>query len=302
MKIKPVTTELKPNYPDKYNDEVRRILTASKPMRWVGTPIAGVLSAAVALGLVGCSGEQTGIHGSELPGGKIHGETYTPKITQHIIAGDIPIPSHYMFQGTYIPLFEFGDGTGSIGCVAIVAPVFMTEEEAFEIISAAFAEAGLHINRHSGVLNNMNIPVTNTNGFGGSEVTGETIVKGTLQPDGLLTSHELPVEFVSNTDVSDWHRDDGGPFISVSLYDMKQAAQTLAENNPGIIVFYDPVGGSVNYEIAWRLEREEGENDESFNTRVNEMMMEQRRNASAESEQLLRQQVEAFIAWLFDMG
>ena len=305
MKIKPVTAEQKPNYPDKYNDEIKRILTSSKPARWVGTPLVGVLSAAVALGLGGCVGEQYGSPGVDPPEGGLPIVISTPSITEHVLMGDVPAPSFYQFQGTYIPLFAFGEGTGGIGCVAISAPVFLSEEEAFEVISAAFAEAGLHISRQVGNMENINLPITNVHGRreGRDENDRNATVQGNLKPDGMLTTHDLPVAFVSRSDVIDWHQDDGdGPWISWSSYYIKQAAQTLADNNAGLIVFYDPVAGELNREDLWKIEREEGESDEAFNHRYHEFIVEREKEALVESEQLLRKQVEAFIAWLFDMG
>lgn len=305
MKIKPVTTETKPNYPDKYNEEIRRILTTSKPTRWVGTPLVGVLSAAVALGLGGCVDIQDDPSAFETPG------LHTPSINEpsglieHVLMGDVPMPTHYQFQGTYIPLFEFGDGTGGIGCVAIVAPVFMSEEEAFEVISAAFAEAGLHITRQVGTLEDVNIPITNLGGRSdGQDVTDpNAIVQGSLKPDGMLTTHDLPIAFVSTTDVANWHKDiDDEPRISWSTFHIKQAARTLADNNAGLVVFYDPVAGELNRESLWDFEREDGESDEAYNERYRTFIIEKEKEALVESEQLLRQQVEAFISWLFEMS
>jgi len=305
MKIKPVTTELKPNYPDKYNEEIQRILVTSKPARWVGTPIIGVLSAAVALGLGGCAGEQLGTSGSEPPEDGLPIVISTPSITEHVLMGDVPAPSLYQFHGTYIPLFEFGEGSGGIGCVAIVAPVFMSEEDAFEIISAAFEEAGLHLTRNVETMEDVNLPVTNLGGRGdGRDLTDpNATVQGTLKPDGMLTTHDLPVAFVSTSDVNNWHIDiDNEPRISWSNFYIKQAAQTLANNNAGLVVFYDPVAGELNRDDFRDFEREEGESEEAYADRYRAFMIEREKEALVESEQLLRKQVEAFIAWLFDMG
>jgi len=297
MKIKPVTDAVTPNYPDKYNENIKRILTTSKPGRWIGTPLIGVLSAAVTLGLGGCADPKESENGELNNPIAILTPSITP--TMHVLMGDVPAPTQYQFQGTYIPLFEFGKGTGSIGCVAITAPVFMSEEDAFAIIAAAFSEAGLLMTHYPGNIKNMNLPVTNLDG---EDVENKT-VQGTLTPDGKLTSYDLPVAFVSTSNVHSWHKEIGdGPFISRSVFYIKQAAQTLSENNAGLIVFYDPVAGNMDANKWWGLEREDGESDESFTARANAVRDEERKNAVAESEILLRQQVEAFIEWLFDMN
>lgn len=78
---------------------------------------------------------------------------------------------------------------------------------------------------------------------------------------------------------------------------------TLVENNTAMAVFYDPVAGMVNYMEATRdIEQEDGESDEAFFARLDAIRDELHKNALAESELMLRKQVEAFIAWLFQMG
>ena len=122
MKIKPVTTTTTPKYPDKYDKNIKNILIKNKPNRWVGTPLVGLLSAAVTFSLSGCAGEELIPQGPETPGTAITTPAVRP--TEYILMGDVPGPYQEIFQGTHIPLFEFGEGTGGIGCMAITAPVF----------------------------------------------------------------------------------------------------------------------------------------------------------------------------------
>jgi hypothetical protein len=216
--------------------------------------------------------------------------------------GDVPSPYQEIFQGTYIPFFEFGEGTGGVGCMAITAPVFLTEEEAFEVIAAAFAEAGLYLDKPSGYRPDVNFPITNING---EEVDRNKTVPGTLLSNEMfkLWTHDLTVKFVSITDVINWQDDpDAPPTTSVSSYNIKQAAETLATNNTAMAVFYDPVAGMVDYSTIFSIEQEDGESDEAFFARLDTIREEEQKKALAESEQMLRKQVEAFIAWLFQMG
>jgi hypothetical protein len=284
-----------------YDKDIKNILISSKPSRWIGTPLAGLLTAAVTFSLSGCAGEDLTPQGSENPGTAILTPAVTP--TVHILMGDVPSPYQEIFQGTYIPFFEFGDGTGGIGCMAITAPVFMTEEEAFEVIAAAFAESGLYLDKPSGYRPDVNLPVTNIDG---EEVDRNKTVQGTLESDEMfkLWTHDLTVKFVSVTDVINWREDpDATPTISFSTFNIKQTAETLAENNTAMVVFYDPVAGMVDYLAITRdIEREAGESDEAFYDRLDAIREDAHREALAESEQMLRKQVEAFIAWLFQMG
>ena len=290
MTIKPVIEAVTPKYPDKYGEDMRNVLSAAKPYRWLGTPLIGALSVTIAFGLSGCVNEQYVTAGvAPMPTTTIHGE----------MPGDLENCDTMLFA-TLIPLFEFGVGTGGIGCVAIVAPVFMSEEEAFVILSETFREAGLTLHRNSETLDNINIPVTNIDG---EKVDPGATLRGSLNPQGLLDGLDLPVVFVSRWDVANWHVDiDGGPRISFSGFNVKGAAQTLAENNPGMVVFYDPVVGEVNYDSLWELEREPGESDHAYGVRIDAALNELTSAALVESEQMLRLQAEAFIAWLGDNG
>jgi hypothetical protein len=120
----------------------------------------------------------------------------------------------------------------------------------------------------------------------------------------MLGTHDLTVKFVSKEDVIRWHKDiDDSPRITWSNFDIKQAAMTLAENNTAMVVFYDPVVGRVDWlAVTHDIKREDDESDEVFFARLDAIWEEEQRKALAESEQMLRKQVEAFIAWLFQMG
>jgi len=83
--------------------------------------------------------------------------------------------------------------------------------------------------------------------------------------------------------IRNWHQNlVGEPIIAGTSYNIINAARTLAENNPGIVVFYDPIAGYVDYTEMRHEELAQAARDES--------------------EKMLRKQVEAFIAWLVDGG
>jgi len=84
---------------------------------------------------------------------------------------------------------------------------------------------------------------------------------------------------------------------SVSSYNMKKAAQVLADNNSGLLVFYDP-SAQPDAEGLWELKQEEGESDEAYHARWDAIRSDAEQTARAESEQLLRAQAEAFLQWL----
>jgi hypothetical protein len=209
-----------------------------------------------------------------------------------------------------VPLFEYGEGTGAIGCVAIAAPAFLSEEEAFAILSSALAEAGLTLGREAMPLEQAILPVTDLNPVIREGETCLATTHGDLAAYGLQgLEPTFAVEFVSTDDVEAWQKKtaEGEPVMmsSVSVYGVREAAQTLAGHNPGLVVFYDPmvmadIGNLVELE---RLSEESEDEywarwDAAWNTAFPEAVQ----SAKAESQQLLREQAQAFVHWLHTEG
>ena len=278
MKIKPVKVISTPKYPDKYSEETHRVLMSAKPNRWLGTPLAaGMLAATVALSVSGCVADYYTDGVMPIPEGTASPITTpstpaTPDIFEYVTMGE-PVQLQTWLSASLVPLFEYGEGTGIIGCVSVTAPGFFSEEEAFAVISAAFAEAGLTLNQGFEELENVNLPVTDM--FDDGKSKRYATAPGSLMPDGFLDEQGLAVAFVSDADFDNWYKDTE-KMETVSSYNIKKAAQTLAENNPGLVVFYDPVV-NIDYDKP---------SDEAW------------QEAYAEAVRLLHQQAEAFIKWL----
>ena len=315
MKIKPVEIKPAPKYPDKYNAELQRVLTASRPYRWLGTPLAaGVLTAAVALSVSACNANQVKYGGfaplvsggdpapiigtGDIPKSRetasLDNVDITEDIFDYITMGEVAPFKTWQYTSA-IPLFEYGEGTGTIGCESITAPVFMSEEEAFAILSAAFADAGMTLSRGAETLEQAQLPVTNMYDYGNEKDRYPT-KQGDLAPDGFLETVCLPVEFISRGDVEDW-QGDTNTWSSVSGYNMIKTARTLADNNDGVAVFYDPVT-FMDYSKWSTPERGDDESDEEFYARWDEARLQGERRAMEESERLLRLQAESLISWL----
>lgn len=280
MKIKPVESIQTPNYPDKYSVESKLAVRAATPRRWLKAPLALSLSAAVALGLSGC--EEFVIVGKSPVPVNTDSPVNTDNYEEYVIMGDMPIPTN--LNGFFIPLFEFGEGTGSIGCVAVAAPTFMSEEEAFVILASSFEEAGLELAR--------NIDTLET-AFGYSLV------------HGVLGESSLPVyvKFVSQKDVQNWDLETHDDYDAFTCFRMKEAAQKLVKESTNLAVFYDPVTYiNENEAMAiWKKYeeiRELGLDELETQWRCNEIYEAARNKALEESAELLRQQVNAFIEWL----
>ena len=148
----------------------------------------------------------------------------------------------------------------------------------------AFAEAGLTLEFNWQTLQGVTLPVTNIYGSSGQDEKRPDTRKGNLTPDGLVNG--LPVVFVSAQDVRAWHGETGWA-STVEVFNAKEAAQTLAENNPGLVVFYDPM-------TYWDI----GGYGEEFG----ETWEKSEEAAREASRQLLREQAEAFLQWLRTEG
>jgi hypothetical protein len=285
--------------------------------------MAGVLSASVVLGAGGCDANPAKPGISVIPG-STYNPTLTdepastgperPDITDYVLGG-VPMPypdvtwdptvtydaeptsTWFNPDAIMIPLFEYGEGTGAIGCEVVAAPVFLSEEEAFEILAAHFADAGLTLRRDAITLENANVPLIDFNKGASDYGTYET-VPGSLVSDGFLGRQSLPVVFVSFKDVDRWASNEGGGWLSVTGYSPRLAAKTLAENNQYLAVFYDPVT-VPNLES---LQRKDGEDADDYYARWQTEYQELTQEARAESERLLGLQAEAFVAWLRSVG
>ena len=295
MTIKPEKTAPQPKYPDKYSITVKKIETA-RPRRWVGLPlVTGVLTAAITLGLCGCDSNTLVIDRVPLA---------TPNIGLEIDVFPMPADTDNLTFVTSepnrigsIPIFLFGEGTGTIGCMAVNSPVFLSEEEAVALLSTVFEEAGLKLSSESNTLEGAKLPITDKYGtIVENEINDTVTVQGDLEIDGLLdVAGGLPIAFVSANDIDTWQKDTDY-VSSVESYDFRDTAKILANNNSGLAVFYDP---AVLCNFDWsKVNRLNDETDEEFAIRCDAALAAAKQEARAESEQLLRQQIEAFLQWL----
>ena len=343
MTIQPVDRKPDPKYPDKYAEDLRRVLAAAQPGRWLAAPlVVGVLASTVALGLSGCR-EHVVMGDMPIPTStELATQSETESDTEYVVMGDMPVPISETSEpstartkpsttskaaasttapseselfitlgiptqvpatlarnisipaGRVVPLFDYGVGTGVLGCEVVAAPVFLSEEEAFAILRASFAEAGLALDAN-GKSRSAVLPVTDR--FGDTTTAGTQ--KGTLTPDGAVNG--IPVEFISLDDVHAWEKPQGDAWVSVEGYSMRGAADVLAAQNPGLVVFYDPAA-VADTGALWSMEQKPGESEEAYSARRSAAYENARKNAQAESENLLRQQVRAFVEWVGTEG
>jgi hypothetical protein len=182
------------------------------------------------------------------------------------------------------PIFQHGNGRGAFGCEAVNPPVFLSEDEARQVIIEEAKRAGLTFTTEAPELKKVAIPVTN-------EGMGEQKPKNTdgpLKLDLYAKKQKVAVEYVSQDDFKAWEGKDGGPRSSVSSVDILDAATRLRDGlekaKPAemVGVLYDPMS-RVNYD---------GKKD----------WKDSEADAKVAAREELRKQVKDFMAWLKAQG
>jgi hypothetical protein len=207
-------------------------------------------------------------------------------------------------QAIVAPIFEHGEGRGAVGCVVVSPPVFLSEEDALQVIHEELARAGLEPTVRDTELWSVVIPKRQqelrVDWISGRWDMSSSIVEvaGTGRPlevDLLDPERAVAVEYVSTSDHERmWIR----TFRStVRGFDLKEAAQWLSEKTQGqeeavhLGVLYDPAS-----RVRFRWSRDDGSSDndpQAFKTAE---------EARAGSQRLLRQQVRDFVDWLKGQG
>ncbi|MFH1039055.1 MAG: hypothetical protein V1789_10365 [PVC group bacterium] len=195
------------------------------------------------------------------------------------------------------PIFEYGEGRGATGCVVVSPPVFLSEEEALQVIVEELTNAGVEVTGTDVVLEGVTIPQrikTYQQVEGKLEEKVEEI-PGTepLSVDIKDDRHRIGVEFVSK---SDYFKLGGAMSAStVQDYDFKQVAggvaKAVGQKGNGIYfgTFYDPA-----VPMNWESLRAEQAGKKRWEAA--------KIQGGAEAKRLLRQQVQGFIDWLKGQG
>ena len=189
------------------------------------------------------------------------------------------------------PVFMHGDGRGSLGCVAVNPPVFLSEGEARAVILDEAKRAGIVLADHA-VLPDVGTPATTT------QYQSETHYRMRTRAvtlDGFNRKRLIGFEFVSRHDFDNWKGWEWGR-STVSRYDILTAAQVLrngvsaAEPAGAYAVFYDPCLG------PWDAKGIGGPRPDYTQRRT------LNRKAGQMSREQLRAQVKDFIKWLKAQG
>jgi hypothetical protein len=312
MELQPVRRVRKPDYPPRadllHHPECARRLGTRRPGAAAGlATAAGML---LAMGLGACrerpSASSSG-GAPELPGSP---GTPPPRATARTNAR----PTIELAHTVVAPVFEFGDGRGTTGCMVVAPPAFLSEEEAMLVIKEELAQHGIHLGP-GGPLPGVSVAPRVRTTVGGDDaddtydIREDTSQVGLLQVDGTDADAAVSVVFVSSADypavgvdnATTWrvdargHRppEQVGSWISVSTYDFREAAHYVAVKaaDKGLAavrlgVFYDP---SPEYDDA----RESAPDAEATGTTTPPEVA-----LKAKASELLRMQVRSFATWL----
>jgi len=273
------------------------------PAFWRATaPLARATTVFLAANLAGCTGGD-GI--GPAPGGS------RPVAEAPATAGS----PEAVASAIVAPLFEHGDGRGATGCVISVPPVFLSEEEAMQVIREELARNGVTISEASTPLESVRIArrFHQTTELDSGETKGEIVEDPSnsppFLPDGRGPDGRIAVEFVSLDEFDTLGGLDdsqarivskGGVVesvrMSVRAWDFKDTARWVAsqvgKQGKGIYfgVFYDPVAYGALASFAKQLIEGRDVGRRSWE--------ESKAEARRESLSLLKEQVQDFVGWL----
>jgi hypothetical protein len=223
------------------------------------------------------------------------------------------------------PIFEHGEGRGATGCMVMSPPVFLSEQEALQVIREEMVTIGVQLGTNQtalagvtverGVLSAPANPSGATNRTKPADFTFE-IKKEPFKADVADPKKKVFVEFLSERDANQWDwerareeratRGTNSAFLvfsSVQSYDMTKTAGYVAEwvrrqatDKVCFGTFYDPM--ARNLDISQHLAGLLAEKAPPGQTKPAGAFA----DAKAESRRLLRLQVQDFLKWLQAQG
>jgi hypothetical protein len=224
---------------------------------------------------------------------------------------------------TVAPVFKHGEGRGADGCVVVAPPVFLSEEEALQVLREELAKHGIKL-KAGLTLSGVRMPARSENHeviktADGREEVKHSIVEVAgpstpLKVDGFDEKHKVAVQFVSE------HRyDDLGGFLVAPLarsLDFHEVAEHVAatvkkqaKDHVFYGVFYDPVAerherrnvrDNIDVQALIKYQEEHGkeEFEKLLRQQAQALFKRQEEHGKEESKKLLRQQADDFVAWL----
>ncbi|WP_195984030.1 hypothetical protein [Clostridium sp. D33t1_170424_F3] len=191
--------------------------------------------------------------------------------------------------GLQIPIFEHGAGRGSYGCDSVASPIYLSEEEAAQVIREEALLQGVDFSGNKSI--HGEFPATNLYSFIEGHVVPGTW-KGDLKLDGYDPHLGIGFEYISEQDVSAW-LENRNPVATVACYDMKGTAERMADMVSDVAVFYDPTADFGDFDWS-----QIGAETETYQAYLAQFEEEQKEKMKEQ----LREQVRDFLSWLAGEG
>ena len=286
--LSPLPNYKSPSYPTKEQIQLHPELLKIVPRRWARNPVVlTALSLVLSAGLTACGTASDSIlpdsnsapAASDALGASNSASSGNSAISA-ASAEDSTANSANDPEALDIPIFAHGTGRGSYGCESVAPPVFLSEEEAMQVIEEECAAQGIDLTGQKTISGTF--PATSTLPEAVSGGASDQTYTGDLSLDGYSEDLGIGVEFVSTDDILDW-KADTGMAATVEEFDLKGTAQRLADCTDNVAVFYDPTADDYR-EFT-------GSNEESYVENSREQSLEE-----------LRAQVRDFLQWLKAQG
>lgn len=266
MEIKPVHNTIKPNYPTlELFMLYPELLSRNVPGSWLRNKF--VATSLMAFLLSGCGTNTTKksetveiVDSLETNLSSARQTVANPTDTKNRLQKKI---KNKLAATEVAPVFAHGSGSGATGCVVMSPPVFLSEDEALEIILNELALEGYSLSRENCPVFPFKVPpIANECG----EYDGRAKIQ--LEMDAYNPNSNWVIQFITTDDFAKFKNDNC--ISSVSGYDTKQAAEIINEQlkkqkKTNAVVFYDPVtridfSKPGDFHMHIKLAKEESQN------------------------------------------
>jgi hypothetical protein len=279
INITPVKKYASPKYPTIADAQCAPLLLRKLPSRWEKN--AAVVAAVGMLGVMSLT--SCGILDSKTAG-------YNPNSENFL---------------NVAPVFVHGEGTGSMGCMMIAPPVFLSEQEAIAIIKSMTEDSGLNFSASPPeyiATKNQAEHLTQYSWEGTRYILGDGNVGLNLYDDkkgvavSFISMENAELRYVNFKDEVTWES-------SVSSYSPRELAELTVEDfaqqngDIAVGVFYDP-GKDWESEEHQRILDEYNDSEKDWE----EKMTQYENEVKLLIEENLRAQVRDFIEWLQGQG
>jgi hypothetical protein len=293
LAAQPVRRVAVPAYPTKLDVLAEpELLARHVPPAWLAkAEVAGALSAFLAVNTVGCTDRPI------VPKARTN-----PRLANAAIVA---------------PVFEHGagqaPGRGVMGCVAVASPVFLSEEEALQVIHDELTKYGLEASQRGVLLKSVKIegrrPTDECNWLTDQRKRDMAKVVEPLEVDLIDPKRKVAVEYIAATDFDPLGGDEpDGEMMSIRAV-AKSVAACVQSQGKGVYfgAFYDPVVYMKHDLIKWPSSERPRTGDakadrEALDRAFEDAWEKAEDDTRTESKRLLREQVKDFADWLKGQG